>query len=259
MMPPFEANDLIGLIPAAGKGVRLKLPFPKELFPIIKDERYMPVAQSILEQITQAGVRQVVFVINPFKQQLIEYFGTGERFNCSISYVAQELNEEHRKVSVTPGLAEAMDAGYHLVKDKLVFFGMPDTIIRPADIYKRALSALEEDQDAIFCLFKATQPEKSGMTKLAADGMILEIVDKPPKTDLTWMWGTIIWKPSYNEFMHDCITRRQIFDYGTMMNEALKAGLKFGSIKFEDGEYIDLGTMEDISRLKEMKLGRFSI
>jgi glucose-1-phosphate thymidylyltransferase len=254
-----DPDQLIGLIPAAGKGVRLNVPFPKELFPIIQDGRFFPVAQSILDQITYAGVRHVVFVVNPTKHQLMQYFGNGERFNCNLSYVLQEINEEHRKTSVTPGLLEAMDAGYHLVKDKLVFFGMPDTIIKPKEIFQVAYKKLKEHHDAMFCLFKATRPQKSGMTRLNDQDEILEIVDKPVKTDLIWMWGTIIWKPSFNEFMHHCITQQQIYDYGTMMNEALKAGLKFGGVKFEDGEYIDLGTMDDVSQLKEFKLGRMSV
>jgi glucose-1-phosphate thymidylyltransferase len=255
----YDIDNLVGLIPAAGRGVRLNLPFPKELFPIIQDGKFHPVSYSILDQITFAGVRHVVFVVNPLKHQLLQYFGNGQRFNCDISYVIQEINEEHRKVSVTPGLAEAMDAGYHLVKDKIVFFGMPDTIIRPREIYQVAFEKFKEHQDAIFCLFKATRPEKSGMTILDDDDQILEIVDKPAKTDLIWMWGTIIWKPSFNECMHHCITQKNIYDYGTMMNEILKSGLKFGGVKFDRGEYIDLGTMDDISQLEEIKLGRFSV
>ena len=33
-------EELIGLIPAAGKGVRLGLPYPKELYPVIRENRY---------------------------------------------------------------------------------------------------------------------------------------------------------------------------------------------------------------------------
>jgi len=32
-------EELIGLIPAAGKGVRLGLPYPKELYPVIRDNQ----------------------------------------------------------------------------------------------------------------------------------------------------------------------------------------------------------------------------
>ena len=44
-------QDLIGLIPAAGKGVRLGLPYPKELYPVIRENRYKPIAQFVLDNL----------------------------------------------------------------------------------------------------------------------------------------------------------------------------------------------------------------
>ena len=32
-------DEFIGLVPAAGKGVRLGLPYPKELYPIIRNNQ----------------------------------------------------------------------------------------------------------------------------------------------------------------------------------------------------------------------------
>lgn len=247
----FDNSELIGLIPAAGKGTRLSLPFPKELYPIIQDNKYRPVSQSILEQIVYAGVDHVVFVVNEHKSQLLQYFGNGHRFNCNVSYVVQEQPKQTNERAITPGLAEAMDAGYHLVKDKIVVFGMPDTIITPKHIFKTALANLRNDYDGIFCLFKAEKPEKSGMVILSDEDEVLEIVDKPQKTDLEWMWGTVIWKPTFNSFLHDCITNRGVYEYGVIFNEALKSGLKFGGVKFDEGKYLDLGTVDDVVRVKE--------
>jgi glucose-1-phosphate thymidylyltransferase len=69
----------IGLVPAAGKGLRLGLPYPKELYPIIRNNRYKPVAQYVVENLVFAGVKQIVLVINETKNQLIGYFGNGHR------------------------------------------------------------------------------------------------------------------------------------------------------------------------------------
>ena len=41
-------EQVIGLIPAAGKGMRLGLPYPKELYPVIRDNHYKPIAQFAL-------------------------------------------------------------------------------------------------------------------------------------------------------------------------------------------------------------------
>jgi len=104
-----EDLELIGLIPAAGKGERLGFPFPKELYPVIENNHYKPVSHYILENMTSAGVKHITIVINDTKHQLIKYFGNGSRFNCDISYVVQELRVDDPKTTKTPGLAEAMD------------------------------------------------------------------------------------------------------------------------------------------------------
>lgn len=44
-------EDVIGLIPAAGKGMRLGLPYPKELYPIIRNNHFKPIAQYVLDNI----------------------------------------------------------------------------------------------------------------------------------------------------------------------------------------------------------------
>lgn len=246
----WHSDQLIGLIPAAGKGKRLNLPFPKELYPIIQNNKFRPVAQSILEQITYAGVGHIVFVINENKHQLLQYFGNGQRFSCNISYVVQEPPKNGLSQAISPGLAEALDSGYHLIKSKLVFFGMPDTIIFPTDVFKEAFYQLGENHDGILCLFKTDRPEKSGMVN--TDGsQVVEVIDKPLKTDLEWMWGCIIWKPVFSEFLHSSIHDQNCFEFGTILNNAIKEGLKLSSVKFHRGKYLDLGTYEDVVRVEE--------
>ncbi len=67
-------EDAIGLIPAAGKGVRLGLPYPKELYPVIRNNHYKPIAQFVLDNLRAAGLKHIVFVVNETKHQLIGYF-----------------------------------------------------------------------------------------------------------------------------------------------------------------------------------------
>ena len=73
------SEELVGLIPAAGKGLRLRLPYPKELYPIIRDNRYKPISQYVIENLTAVPVKHIIFVINETKHQLIGYFGDGHR------------------------------------------------------------------------------------------------------------------------------------------------------------------------------------
>ena len=241
-------EDLIGLIPAAGKGVRLGLPYPKELYPVIRNNHYKPISQFIVDNMTNAGLNHVVFVVNDTKHQLMGYFGSGQRFNCNISYVVQEVVEGKTK-STSPGLAHALDSAYHLTKGKTVFFGMADTLMQPGDVFGQAYQAASPDDDAILVLFTTTRPEKFGMVRMDGDNRILEIVDKPAETELSEMWGCIIWRPRFTEYLHKCVLEEGVSDFARIMNDALAAGMKFRGVHMQEGTYIDLGTYEEIADL----------
>jgi len=241
----MKTEEIVGLIPAAGKGVRLGLPYPKELYPIIRNNHYKPISQFVLTSMTESGLDHVVFVINETKHQLIGFFGDGHRFGCHISYVVQEAKDCLDK-STSPGLAHALDAAYHLVKGKTVFFGMADTIMQPSDVFSQAFHAASPDDDVILVLFSTDHPEKFGMVKIDEDCRVVKIVDKPASTDLTMMWGSIIWRPRFTEFLHKCVNEEGISDFAYIMNCAISSGLKLRGFHFGTGVYVDLGTYDEI-------------
>jgi glucose-1-phosphate thymidylyltransferase len=241
-------EELIGLIPAAGKGVRLGLPYPKELYPVIRENRYKPISQFVLDNLTVAGLKHIVFVINETKHQLIGYFGDGHRFGCNISYVVQEANDD-RNISTSPGLAHALDAAYHLTQNKVVCFGMADTIMQPKEVFAHALSDFKPEDDVMLVLFPTERPEKFGMVQLDIENRVIKIVDKPKKTDLTMMWGCIIWRPRFTDYLHDCVRMKGISDFAQIMNNAIENGFRFHGLCVGDGVYIDLGTYEEIMEL----------
>lgn len=241
-------EELIGLIPAAGKGVRLGLPYPKELYPVIRNNHYKPISQFVLDNLKNAGLQHIVFVVNETKHQLMGYFGSGQRFGCNISYVVQEVIEGNTK-STSPGLAHALDSAYHLTAGKTVFFGMADTLMQPANVFAMAYQAACPDDDVILALFKTSHPEKFGMVKMDKKMRITEIVDKPSKTDLTEMWGCILWRPRFTEYLHRCVFEEGVSDFAKIMNDAIAAGMKFRGVQVANGTYIDLGTYEEIADL----------
>lgn len=241
-------HDAVGLIPAAGKGVRLGLPYPKELYPIIRDNRYKPVAQFVLDDLVASGVSDVVFVINETKHQLIGYFGDGQRFGCNICYAVQETSAADGQ-STSPGLAHALDSAYHLVRGRTVFFGMADTIMEPPGVFGRAWAAADADDDVILVLFPTTRPEKFGMVRMDTANQVVEVVDKPRRTSLTNMWGCIIWKPRFTEHLHESVRRCGISDFAGVLNDAIGCGMHVRGYLVADGSYADLGTYEEIREL----------
>lgn len=241
-------DEIIGLIPAAGKGMRLALPYPKELYPVIRDSRYKPIAQFILESLTTMGLDHIVFVINETKHQLIGYFGDGHRFGCHISYVVQETSRQPNS-STSPGLANALDSAYYLTRGKQVCFGMADTIIQPHDVFAKMYEASTPDDDAILGLFTTERPEKFGMVRLDEKSRVLAIKDKPTETDLMDMWGCMIWRPRFTEHLHQCIHHRKMTDFAAIMNEAIGDGMRFRGVRMPDSTYADLGTYEEVMEM----------
>ena len=242
-------TELIGLVPAAGKGLRLGLPYPKELYPIIQDNRYKPVAQHVIENLVAAGARHVVMVVNETKHQLIGYFGSGKRFDCHLSYVFQEHVTAGIKAS--GGLAEALDAAYHLTRGKDVLFGMADTIVQPVEAFRSAFAGDCSGADVVLGLFDTDHPEKFGMVQLDARRRVERVIDKPERTGLRTMWGFILWRPRFGEFLHEQLTRSVGIDFAGVLNAAIDEGLMVMGAHVEGGVYIDVGTYEEIQRLEQ--------
>jgi dTDP-glucose pyrophosphorylase len=243
-------EENIGIIPAAGKGLRLGLPYPKELFPVIVDQRYKPISQFVLDNLTGAGVRHIVFVINSSKHHLMEFFGDGHRFGCQLSYAVQEIRPIEND-STSPGLACALDSAYHLVRGKKVFFGMADTMLKPADVFARAHIAAgpDGDYDAILLLFPTDRPQDCGMVDLTEEGIVRRVIDKPGESALSLMWGGMIWRPSFTEHLHACVRNRNMFDFAAILNDGIQNGLRIGGVRVPDSTYCDIGTYDSIQQV----------
>jgi glucose-1-phosphate thymidylyltransferase len=245
-------DNLVGLIPAAGKGVRLGLPYPKELYPIIRDNRYKPISQFVVENMTATGVKDIIFVINETKHQLIGYFGNGFRFGCNFSYVVQE-NRGNENSSSSPGLAHALDSAYHLILGKTVLFGMADTIMEPIDVFRYLLNAASVDDQVILGLFEVSRPEKFGIVEIQNNGIVRQIIDKPDKTNLRHAWGCIVWRKDFTEHLHNLVNNDQISDFAEIMNNAIYNGMVIRGVVLPDAKYFDLGTYAEIAELESIR------
>lgn len=241
----LQKENLIGLIPAAGLGSRLNLPFPKELYPTFKNKKYKPVASYVVDYLISAGVKHIVFVINGSKHQLIEYFGSGNKFGCKFSYVVQDQISNGQ--SSSPGLADALVSAHHLIKNKTVLFGMADTIMLPENAFKLGLETYLSGSDVTLCLFPTQFPEKFGMVSMNDDGRVLKIVDKPNVTNLEYMWGCIIWNEIFTDYLFSKVLEN-IGDFANILNMAIIDGIIINSVKFKDGKFIDFGTYEQINQ-----------
>ena len=63
------------------------------------------------------------------------------------------------------------------------------------------------------------------------------------------MWGCIVWRPKFTEYMHKCVFEEGISDFAKIMNDAIALGMKFKGVHMDHGTYIDLGTYEEIAEM----------
>lgn len=172
------------IILAAGEGQRLK-PFtaskPKVMIPIANK----PVLQYVVEALALRGIRNIVIVVGYRKEQVLDFFGSGERFDVQIQYVVQEQQL---------GTAHALKQVQGLSQDRfLVLSG--DNIV---------------DHDTIASIVNAPPntilaKQHENATKygviIARDGVVEEIIEKP-KEAVTQLVHTGIY-----------VFAREIFDF----------------------------------------------
>lgn len=91
----------IGVIPAAGKGNRLKdLPLtrilPKVMLPILNK----PILEYVIQTLKDLGIEEIYIIVGHRKDTIVDYFGNGNDFGVKIKYVEQP---------VPLGIADAID------------------------------------------------------------------------------------------------------------------------------------------------------
>ncbi len=152
------------VILAAGEGSRMRpLTYrrPKVMLPIANK----PILEHLLLEVSQAGIREFIFVVGYCDEQVRDYFGSGERWGVDIAYISQRKQM---------GTADAVRMVEDLIDGKfLVING--DVIVSREDIKGLAgnggntLSAIEVENT-----------EGLGMVELS-EGKVVRIHEKTPQ------------------------------------------------------------------------------
>lgn len=245
-------EKLVGLIPAAGLAKRVSpLPGSKELFPVGFQEvevdgsvRLRPkvVSQYLLDNMVRAGVSQVWIVLGKGKWDIMHYFGDGSDFGVPIAYLVMDR---------LWGMPYTLDQAWPWVRGNTVLFGMPDTIFTPPDAFAQIVAYHRARKaDVTLGVFPTTQPERLSPVQMDRDGRVIAVTDKPAHSEIHNTWGCACWSPHFSEFMHNFLTAiappKEEVVLASVFRQAIVEGLAVYGIFFEHGEYIDIGTPEDL-------------
>jgi glucose-1-phosphate thymidylyltransferase len=162
-----------------------------------------------------------------------------------------------------------LDQAYPFVQDAMVVFGFPDIVFQPDDAFVQLLDQQSEsDADIVLGLFPAHQPHKMDMVELGADDQILKIEIKPVQTHLSYTWIIAVWTPKFTRFMHEYVLAGQKINIkdkavanskeqnevflGDVIQAAIQNDLRIDKVFFADGNYLDIGTPEDMVKAVQL-------
>lgn len=244
-------GEAVGIIAAAGLGSRL-LPFayPKELLPIVYSPdgeggvQPRPVMQYSLEALACAGVRRCLVVVSDAKFEVARVFGDGGRCGLSLAYLVRN----------TPrGLADAIDAALPWAGSSDVCVALPDTIVKPRDAMSQLRRLRKETgADVVLGVFPTATPEQLGPVRFDAAGRVLEVLDKPERTDLRNTWGLAVWSATFSAFLRRAVAEAPEGGkpaLGHVFHAACRCAMDVRACRFEDGSFADIGTPETLGRV----------
>jgi glucose-1-phosphate thymidylyltransferase len=198
-----------------------------------------------------AGVDFCVVVTSESKPEILRYLGDGTRYGLQLTYLVQAQQM---------GLAHALHQAHFLVSS----FGcncclaLPDTIFQPLEALQIIRQELESHQaDLVLGVFPTETPEDLGPVRVAMDGRIEAVYDKPATTDLNNTWAIAAWTPRFSHLIHERITRArgQEVILGEIFDLASRRGLNTRAVHFPKGAFHDLGTPFGLARILRSSWG----
>ena len=239
----------IAIVPAAGEARRLPPGLrPKELLTVGEADgaggrRPKAVSEYLFEALVAADVQRVCVVIAPEKRAVPEFYGSGAQHGVQITYISQQ----------TPtGMAAAVNAAYAWIGNATVLMGMPDTIFRPVDAFSKLRLFFDREQaDLVLGVFPTEEAGRLGPVLFDGWGAVSEVLEKPDACPVNNTWGIACWGAAFTEFLHSDLASWPRADgerhLGRVFHAAVEHGLRVRAVSFDDGMYIDVGTVTGLS------------
>jgi len=174
-----------GLLLAGGQGTRLR-PLThtgnKHTIPIANK----PMVLYALENLVNAGIKEVNVIIGPLKEGIMNIIGDGSAYNIRVNYIEQPE---------ALGLAHAVMISEKYLKDEPFVMHLGDNLLK--DGVTEFVKRFEEtNADAVIGVTKVKDPRQYGVVVLDERGKPIKLVEKPkePPSDLALV-GVYVFSP----------------------------------------------------------------
>jgi glucose-1-phosphate thymidylyltransferase len=223
-----------GLILSGGYGTRLRpITYAQQKQLILVANK--PILFYAIEDVIEAGVKEIGIVVGPNKEQVIESVKS-ENWDAEIEFIYQ---------GEPKGLAHAILVAEDFLDDEFVMY-LGDNILREG-IVEHAKKFEENKYDASIMLTEVQNPKNFGVAELGEDGTIKRLVEKPkvPPSNLALV-GIYFFKPV---ILEACKSIKPSWRNELEITDAIQwlidNGYKVGWTKVE-GWWKDTGKPEDI-------------
>lgn len=235
------------LVLSGGKGTRLR-PYTfttaKQLIPVANK----PVLGYVLDQITNAGIKDVGIIIAPDTGNYVKgYVGDGSRWDIKVTYILQE----------PLGLAHAVKAAESFLGEEQFIMYLGDNLL--GEGVNKLIDNFEgEELDALILLKEVENSGAFGEVVLDEKGNVRNLVEKPkkPVSNLALV-GVYIFSPR----VHEAVERikpswRGELEITDVIQEMLNAGFR---VKAEllNSWWLDTGKKDDILTANTIILDEF--
>lgn len=231
------------IIPAAGKGSRLNLPYSKEIMRVNRDQALIDYTFDLFDGMGRDDIDFIV-VINEYKTDIVRYLAKYKnKFNLSFTF------QDPDKLEYTGAIKSAK----HLFGEYNIVL-LPDTLLtlfEGQNLVRELHVCLETD--GFTFLFKNEGDEKTlstkGCLKLNSKKQVIDYEDKPSQnfTRFDGYWCGFGFKKSVFD---NCIS---FMEKSTLKIDDPKIDIRqtklFGKKVIEIKDYKDLGTWEQLVRL----------
>ena len=232
-------SDLTVILPCAGEGTRLSLPYPKEVHSIEKNKSLIDYSFDLF---SNYGRRDVEFVItlNENKTELVKYLSRYKsRFNISFTYFNPAETE----------YTGSIKSARHLFGEKNLVL-LPDTFMKmksSQDIVELVSESLNETGFTFF--YKRENDPDMLKTKGAlsiSNDLVREYEDKPQEDQgrFNSFWTAFAFR---KRVFNQCIEfmEKSTLNHRQMVGEIKNTPL-YNSKAIEVEDYVDLGTWDQI-------------
>ncbi len=233
------------VILCAGFGKRLK-PYTDKIQKTMLRVHGKPFLEYIINGMTYAGFRDIILVVGYRKEQIMDYFKTGTKWNVKIEYIEQkELN----------GTGGALLLCEKFIPDNHFFLTWGDTLV-PYEIYKTVYDTYQNENHNFILVANYTEDPYLGAAIYCDDYILKDIIEKPPrgtsKTNLN-NCGVFIFSKEIFGVLKTLIPskRGEIEIPNALLNGIKERNWKIRVIKMEKNQFKgDIGAKKEYEQLK---------